>query len=159
MATTIAGYRELFANVHRRPLMYLPDAGFAASTSFVVGCDSATAGALLTGFTPWLATLAGCGDNLVWWALVLQLTPPAGPKHPRQLDPEVDARAVVTLFDLLDEFLELRDEPDGLGRIFAAYEQWRQLRSADGCLATDAPACPVVDWPRPASRRPPTGTS
>ena len=149
MATTIAGYRELFANVRRRPLMYLPDAGFAASTSFVVGCNAANAHALLTGFTPWLATRAGCvgGSDVL------------ARRGTRQLDPEVDARAVATLFDLLDEFLELRDEADGLRRIFAAYERWRQLRSADGCLATDAPACPTVEWPRPANRSQPTGTS
>ncbi|MEV4479698.1 hypothetical protein [Micromonospora coxensis] len=66
--------------------------------------------------------------------------------------PDLDTHAVGTLFDLLDEFLELRDERDGLNRIFAAHEQWRRLREQNGCNATDATTCPTVRWFRAASR-------
>ncbi|TCB87339.1 hypothetical protein E0H26_29030 [Micromonospora zingiberis] len=68
------------------------------------------------------------------------------------MPPDLEARAIETLFDLLDEFLELRDERDGLNRIFAAHAQWRRLCDQNGCNATDATTCPTVRWPRAASR-------
>ncbi|MET8233448.1 hypothetical protein ABZS77_22540 [Micromonospora sp. NPDC005298] len=155
MTITITTYRDLFANVRKRPGMWLIRDDFASVVAFVEGCDQGNARTLLTGFQPWLVTRAGCLNNHVWWSIVAHLTEPIGPKKVRDMDPHLDARTVETLFDLLDEFLELRDEHDGLNRILAAHEQWRRLRDENGCSATDAPACPTVAWPRAASRRAP----
>lgn len=152
VALTISSYRELFASVRKRPGMWLVRGDFACVVAFVDGCNEGNARTLLDGFQPWLVTRAGCLDNHVWWSIVAHLTKPVGVKKFREMSPELDARVVATLFDLLDEFLELRDEHDGLKRIFAAHEQWVQLRRQNSCVATGKPACPVVPWPRPASR-------
>lgn len=152
MTITITNYRDLFANIRKRPRMWLIREDFATVVAFVDGCNEANARTLLTGFQPWLVTQAGCLDNHVWWSIVAHLTDPTGPKNVRDMAPDLDARTVETLFDLLDEFLELRDERDGLNRIFAAHEQWRRLREQNGCNATDATTCPTVRWPRAASR-------
>jgi hypothetical protein len=105
---------------------------------------------LLTGFREWLATQAGCYDNHVWWSVVAYLSEPVGMKPLRGMRPELDAQAVDTLFVLLDEFLLLRQEHDGLRRIYAAYEQWHQLRAQESCVAGGVSACPKVIAPRPA---------
>ncbi|MFF4779379.1 hypothetical protein ACFY05_41850 [Microtetraspora fusca] len=94
--------------------MYLPRADFTSVVAFVEGCNHGNAGALLTGFREWLVTRVGCGNNLVWWSLVLRLTEPEGPKSARDMDPDTDARAVETLLQCLDDFLALRQEHDGL---------------------------------------------
>ncbi|MFC3500117.1 hypothetical protein ACFOOK_03935 [Micromonospora krabiensis] len=150
MTITITNYRELFANIRKRPRMWLIRDDFATVVAFVDGCNEANARSLLTGFQPWLVTQAGCLDNHVWWSIVAHLTEPAGARDVGDMDADLDARAVETLFDLLDEFLELRDERDGLNRIFAAHEQWRRLREQPGCNATETTS--AVQWPRAASR-------
>ncbi|MGC4812281.1 hypothetical protein ACLQ29_17295 [Micromonospora sp. DT228] len=155
MTITITNYRDLFANVRKRPGMWLIREDFASVVAFVEGCNQANAGTLLSGFQPWLVTRAACLNNHVWWSIVAHLTEPTGPKNLRHMAPDLDARTVEALFDLLDEFLELRDEHDGLNRIFAAHEQWRRLREQNGCDATDAPNCPTVQCPRAASRTTP----
>ncbi|WP_405431258.1 hypothetical protein [Micromonospora sp. NBC_00617] len=152
MTITITNYRDLFANIRKRPRMWLIREDFASVVAFIEGCNQANAGTLLTGFQPWLVTQAGCLDNHVWWSTVAHLAESTGPKDVGDMDPDLDARTVESLFDLLDEFLELRDERDGLNRIFAAHEQWRRLREQNGCTATDAATCPTVSWPRAASR-------
>ncbi|MER7892194.1 hypothetical protein ABTX15_20480 [Micromonospora sp. NPDC094482] len=152
MPISITNYRDLFADIRRRPGMWLIRADFACVVAFVEGCDQANARSLLTGFQPWLVTRADGLDNHVWWSIVAHLTEPIGPKPFRDLDSDLDARAVETLFDLLDEFLELRAEHDGLNRVFAAHEQWRRRREQNGCTATGAPTCPAAAWPSPASR-------
>jgi hypothetical protein len=153
MPITISNYRELLANLRKRPLMYLIREDFATVAAHIDGYDLGHNHALLTGFREWLVTQVGCNDQHVWWSLVAQLTPPAGHKSIRTWDAETDALAVETLFDLIDEFLELRDEHDGMLRIYAAYGKWRDLRKAHGCLASSADACPIVEWPRSKSRR------
>ncbi|MGC4761851.1 hypothetical protein ACLQ20_03210 [Micromonospora sp. DT46] len=150
MQSTIRRHRELFASVHKRPLMYLIRPDFSSATAFVLGCHVADE-AILTGFQEWLVTRVGCGSNVFWPHLVLRLTEPVGPKNARELDPETDRRAFDALFSLLDEFLALREEHDSLRRVYRAYEEWQELRDDNGCLETEAPECPVVDWPRPAS--------
>ncbi|MDG4827330.1 hypothetical protein O7635_36265 [Asanoa sp. WMMD1127] len=152
MTISVANYRTLFASIRERPGMWLIRPDFASVVSFVDGCDEANTRGLLVGFQPWLVTQAGCLDSHVWWSIVAHLTEPVGPKNVRQMDIDLDGRAVETLFVLLDEFLELRDQHDGLNRIYAAHQQWRSLREQNGCTATDATACPSVPWPRAASR-------
>ncbi|MET7805989.1 hypothetical protein [Micromonospora chersina] len=87
---------------------------------------------MLTGFQPWLVAQVGCLDNHVGWSIA-HLTEPTGPKNFRDMDHDLGARTVEAPFDVLDEFLELRDEHDGLNRIFAAHEHWRRLREQNGC--------------------------
>lgn len=151
MTVAIGSYRELLALVAARPRMYLMRDDFPTVVAYVEGCDQGNARSLLVGFREWLITRAGCGDNLVWWALVLKLALPESTDAPGNLTPENDTVARQTLFRLLDEFLELRDEHDGLPRIYATYQQWRTTRTDNGCTATGQPACPVVSWPRPRS--------
>jgi hypothetical protein len=152
MTVSVGSYRELFALVAARPRMYLMRDDFPTAVAYVEGCDQGNARSLLAGFREWLITRAGCGDNLVWWALVLKLALPESTDAPGNLTPENDTVAKRTLFRLLDEFLELRDEHDGLPRIYAAYQQWRTVRTDNGCTASGQPACPAVSWPRPRSR-------
>jgi hypothetical protein len=132
--------------------MWLIRDDFTSIVAFVTGCNEANARTLLDGFQPWLVTRAGCLDNHVWWSIVAYLTEPVGAKNLREMSPELDARIVATLFDLLDEFFELRAECDGLSRIFAAHQEWVRLRHENGCEASGKPNCPTVRWPRAASR-------
>lgn len=146
---SVAEYRRLFELVRKRPLMYLIRPDFPTVVAFVVGCDQGNASGLLTGFQEWLVTRVGCGSNLVWWSLVRRLADPEGTEHPGELDPETDAKAVEMLFECLDEFLSLREQSDGLRRVYAAYEAWREARDQAGCRASQAAECPTVEWPRP----------
>ncbi|GAB4054465.1 hypothetical protein [Catellatospora paridis] len=151
MRIGVENHRNLIAEVRKRPGMWLIRPDFASVVAFVTGCDEANA-SLLTGFREWLVTQVGSGDNHVWWSLVAHLTEPAGPKNFHQMEPALDTRAVETLFDLLDEFLELRQERDGLRRIYAAYERWHQQSDQPDCGATAEPSHPNVAWPRASSR-------
>ena len=152
MSITTGAYRELLTNLRKRPLMFLIREDFATVVAYIEGHDRAHSHAQLTGFREWLVTQVGCNDDHVWWSLVVQLTSPTGQKSIHGWDVETDARAVKTLFDLLDEFAELRDEHDGISRIYAAYAKWKELRRAHGCLASGADACPMVEWPRSEAR-------
>jgi hypothetical protein len=154
VAININSYRELFTNIRLRPGMWLIRPDFACVVAFVDGCNEANARTLFTGFHEWLVTRAGRGDNHTWWSLIQDLTEPVGPKYISTMPADLDARMVATLFDMLDEFLELREERDGLRRIFAAYEHWRRAQDEDGCLTAET--APTTEWPRAASRRTPT---
>jgi hypothetical protein len=129
--------------------MYLMRDDFPTVVAYVEGCDQGNARSLLVGFREWLIIQAGCGDNFVWWALVLKLGLPESADDPGNLTPEDDMVAKQTLFLLLDEFLELRDD---LERVYAAYQQWRTARTDNGCATSGQPARPAVSWPRPRSR-------
>jgi hypothetical protein len=58
---------------------------------------------LLTGFQPWPVTQADCLDSNIWWSTIAHLTEPVGAENCRDMDLDLDARAVETLFDALDE--------------------------------------------------------
>jgi hypothetical protein len=87
----------------------------------------ASHGGLLAGFREWLIVKLGCGNNLSWCALVLELTFPDA-ESPRQqlLHNGSQERAVRSLFELLEEFWQERETPDGLRRIYLAYQEWLQ---------------------------------
>ncbi|WP_146017511.1 hypothetical protein [Verrucosispora sp. ts21] len=51
MTITITNYRDLFANIRKRPRMWLIREDFASVVAFVEGCNQATARTLLTGFS------------------------------------------------------------------------------------------------------------
>ncbi|MGW3891449.1 hypothetical protein ACWD69_22405 [Micromonospora chokoriensis] len=58
MTITITNYRDLFANIRKRPKMWLIREDFASIVAFIEGCNQANARTLLTGFQPWLVTAA-----------------------------------------------------------------------------------------------------
>lgn len=150
VAININSYRELFTNIRLRPRMWLIRDDFATVVAFIDGCNEANARTLLTGLREWLVTRADGGDNWVWWGLVAHLTEPVGAKNISAIEADLDARLVANLFDMLDEFLELRAERDGLRRIFAAYEDWHRIRHEHAGLTADPG--PATEWPRAASR-------
>ncbi len=96
-----------------------------------------------------LVTKTGCGDNLVWWALVRDLAGPDQPELASDMTSEHDSAAVATLFTLLDEFLAIRAEPDVLNRIYAAHHVWTASRRREGCVGSGKASCPRAEAPAP----------
>jgi hypothetical protein len=137
--------------------MYLIRDDYATTVAYITGCDQGNAGTLLTGFREWLVPQAGGGDKYVWWSLVLKIARPDSHDNPASLPPDADLVAKQTLFRLLDEFLELRQSPDSLQKIFAAHQQWRVTRSENGCEASGKPGCPQVPWPQAGAQEPSVG--
>ncbi len=121
--------RELLTLVRLRPGMYGLDGSFTHFCIFVEGWDTGTSWSLLAGFREWLIVRVNGGDNLVWAALVLRIAFPSG-KHVDSLDTNDNAVAVDTLFRLLDEFLELREQSNGLAEIFTTYVTWQENHRA-----------------------------
>ena len=118
-------YRTLFANVRRRPGLYGLDGSFGQYCAFLTGLDTGNAGQLLVGLREWLVVRVGTGNNLVWPALVKHAAFPG--QHPFQgLD---EQHLVDTLFDLLDEFWEIRSRHDGTTRVFDEYLTWLKAQS------------------------------
>ena len=122
----VADSRQLFANVHQRPGMFLPKTDYCTVVAFVEGCDQGNSRGILTGFREWLIPQVGAGDNLVWWYLIAWLTDPVGPKHVHNMEPEVDARAVDMLFRLLDAFLDQRQTHNGMRKLYDDYRAWAE---------------------------------
>jgi hypothetical protein len=117
----IQHYRELLAAVGQRPSAHGLDGTYASMTAFVLGCDAGSSNGMLAGFREWLIVRLDHGNNLAWPALVRHLAP-NGFVHP--LTPEADTAAVGALFQLLNEFLELREGRDGPLKIYGAYQAW-----------------------------------
>jgi hypothetical protein len=105
------------ANIRNRPGMYLRANTFDVVVSFIDGYDIAISGGLLIGLREWLIVRVDGSNNLAWSGLILAA----------QGDPAAagDQAALISgLFSLLEEFMKVREEPDGLRRIYAAYEKW-----------------------------------
>ena len=120
-------YRELFANVRVRPMMYVDTASYSNLSAFVSGCDVATVGGLLDGFHEWLVLkLDGC-DEFFWTGQVLRLAFPDQPDywHGSRLGSDEDQVAIAVLFDLLDGFL-LEMESRGKRGLMHDYVVWLQ---------------------------------
>lgn len=97
------------------------DGSFMAAAAFVCGCDAGNSFRLLDGFREWLASKIGDGANLSWQSLVLRCAFPSdrfSAGVPRDEDEE--AIATETLFELIEEFFEIRQN-DGLMNIFIEY--------------------------------------
>lgn len=125
-ANIIRNHRGLLAAIRQQPAMHGIDGSFATTTAFVLGCDAGTSWSMLAGFHEWLVVRLGRGQDLTWPALVRHLAP-AGWVHP--LTPHADIEAVATLFQLLGEFLDQREQPDSLARIFRDYQSWLNTQS------------------------------
>ncbi|WP_144128370.1 hypothetical protein [Catellatospora sichuanensis] len=116
----ISHFRDLFQRVRLRPGMYGVQ-NYAETTSFVTGCDAAMGWMLLEGFREWLMLRLDEQSSLVWSALVLELTPGVTLQSARHLSDEVEAAVHDQLFDLLDQFLTVKEQHDGLRQVYAEY--------------------------------------
>jgi len=121
-------HKAMFERMRERTGMYLRPETYAVVAAFISGYDEACEGGTLCGFKEWLVLRLNSGSNLVWSALVLDVAFPdaASPEQALSSGPQAETYAIDTLFDLLSEFEEVRAKPDGLKKIFLAYEQWEQ---------------------------------
>jgi hypothetical protein len=124
-------FRILFQSVHARTSMYIRDATYGAVVAFVVGYDVASEGGVLIGFREWLIPRVGAGNNLTWQMLVLQLAFPnaVDPSAAASANTEAEKHAINVLFELIAEFDDSRQAPDGLRTVYLDYERW--LRTQD----------------------------
>lgn len=110
--------REYFASVAARPGMFVGRPSFHALTAFITGYDEAARrlGAPgLRGLREWLVAYRGRDCNHAWPGQVLHIAIPGGWEDLWALAPDVEARAIEVLFDLLDRFLAVRDGSADLG--------------------------------------------
>jgi hypothetical protein len=107
----------VIANVRNRPSMYLRANTFDVVVSFIDGYDIAISGGLLVGLREWLIVRVDGSNNMAWSGLILAaLGDPAAAGD--------QAALIRGLFSLLEEFMTMRSGPEGLRRIYAAYEKW-----------------------------------
>jgi hypothetical protein len=104
--------RALFAAMRARPGMYRIGDSYPMAVGVLTGYELGRPGTL-NGFAEWLARRLEIETSLDWPALVLQLAFPG--EHTgfrgQSLTPDQGARAVDTLFALLDEFLATQGAP------------------------------------------------
>ncbi len=118
-------FAAFFAEFRKRPGMYIFNSeSFDAVCGLLRGCDFSSS--CLEGFREFLIVKVGRGDNLIWEVLVLEL---AHPGYMESSDEWAkfrnDPHEIKVLFDLVEEFLEIRKGHEGLLHIFASYEKWR----------------------------------
>jgi hypothetical protein len=119
-------YRELLQSVKRRPGMYGINGAYSSAVAFVLGCDAAMSGTLLHGFREWLIVRLGDGNNLAWHALVMRVLGLQDQENAEfsTVGSEINMQPIEGLFELLDEFFEERDRPNGMIRIYNSYLTW-----------------------------------
>jgi hypothetical protein len=120
-------YVSLFQRVKEQTGMYLRGESYNEAVAFVLGCDAGNDWCLLHGFREWLVVRCHGPNNLVWSSLVLHVA------FPDEQDPDIrseerNRKAVAVLVDLLVEFMNVRQEPDGLRAIFDRYSVWLQTQ-------------------------------
>lgn len=109
--------RELFANIGRRPGMFLGRADFYHASAFLNGYELGSArrgSAILEGWPEWLIARRGRDCNHAWPGQVLHIALPGGWENLWELPPEDERHAIKALFRLLDEFLALREGPSNV---------------------------------------------
>lgn len=124
-------YQELFQSVRRRPNIHGLDGTYGTGVAFVLGCDASTSGLLLSGFREWLIVRLDDGNNLSWPSLVLKISDAESVESNKEqsLEVEPDDQMFDHLFQLLDEFLEQRNEREGMVRIYSRYIEWLNSQS------------------------------
>ncbi|MEQ8144701.1 hypothetical protein [Streptomyces sp. OP7] len=101
----VESHQRFWENFRKRPGMYVGRNTYDGVTAYLNGYDHACGGALLNGLREWLADTHQVGQNLVWWAQVVQVVFPEGrPAEPWSDDEH--RQAVAGLFDLLEGFFE-----------------------------------------------------
>jgi hypothetical protein len=122
-------FPPIFAELRKRPGMYLPAVTYEAAVSFVAGYDAALNGGLLWAFHEWLVTQVREGANRSWPALVRELIErsrrQSGPGEGSHTTDDHEA-AIDGLLSTIETFLHERSQVDGARRIFVAYERWLQ---------------------------------
>ncbi|MEU7947361.1 hypothetical protein AB0C50_22010 [Micromonospora taraxaci] len=101
------------------------DGSFNSVAAFVLGFDAATNGGLLSGFREWLIVRINDGNNLAWPALagrLLAVDCPHG--DPGRVCADCGDQGGFELLGVLDEFLAIKEERNGLAKIFDAYLEW-----------------------------------
>lgn len=114
--------RKLLQQIRLRPALFGLDGSYAQSVAFLLGLDVGRAGGLLRGFSEWLVVRRGSETSLRWTALVLEAAFPGEEiRRSSELSEGQDQRAAEFLFVLLVDFLEMRDSPIALARMYEAY--------------------------------------
>ena len=119
-------FRIQFAEIQARPEMYFQAPTYDAACALVLGYDLALDGGVLVGFREWLIVRLNFGNNLAWPVLALHAAFPQStdPREMLESDIEKQKQAITVLFQLISEFDDLRQAPDGLRRIYCEYERW-----------------------------------
>ncbi|XXX76289.1 hypothetical protein WMF30_52425 [Sorangium sp. So ce134] len=105
--------------------MYLSNVSYDTIVAFVEGYDLALCRGFLVGFREWLVVKLEDGNNLSWSVLVLNLMGRVGERSSTEVkSAEGPGVAIEFLFDTLEQFLDEREAPSGLRRIYRSYENW-----------------------------------
>ncbi|MFI6848419.1 hypothetical protein OG535_18895 [Kitasatospora sp. NBC_00085] len=108
--------REYFANVAKRPGMFIGRSSFDGLTAYLEGYDQHArrhGGPGLDGWRDWLVARRGRDCNHAWPGQVRHIAMPEG-WDSWELSPEAEERVIKVLFELLDEFLTERDPAIGV---------------------------------------------
>jgi hypothetical protein len=117
--------RSYFQAVRKRPIMYGVDGSFNSVAAFVLGFDAATNGGLLSGFREWLIVRIDDGNNLAWPALAGRLLAvDCSHGDPGRMCAGCGEQGGSKLLGVLDEFLSIKEERNGMAKIFDAYLEW-----------------------------------
>ncbi|MFJ6393904.1 hypothetical protein ACIQJT_40735 [Streptomyces sp. NPDC091972] len=104
-------FGRLLMDVQKRPNAYGLDGGYREFVAFVNGCNAATRGELLNGFSAHLAARLGGGSNLYWALLVAKLgVAPNEIRCVEDVSKAVEDQVVTRLFAELLDFLASRDQ-------------------------------------------------
>lgn len=103
-------FQTLFKDVAARPEMFLPDRKFNTVVAFVEGCDAATRGSLLVGFSNWIhENILGYTTNFHWSTVIASKYAPGGLSEtwPAEVvdNASFETSAVRELTTQLDRFL------------------------------------------------------
>ncbi|MEU5096954.1 hypothetical protein [Streptomyces sp. NPDC020996] len=106
-------FNQLLKDAQRRPGAYGLNGGYREFIAFINGCNAATGGHLLDGFSAHLAKRLGSGGNLYWALLVAKLgVAPDGIRRVDDISEAAENQVVSRLFAELLEFLETHDSRD-----------------------------------------------
>jgi hypothetical protein len=120
---------DVLLHALERSGMFFQPAEFDVAAAFLEGFDTAVNDGALIGFREWLIIKLGYGNNLGWPRLVLYLAFPDTKEPQRQLSTAEQKTAMIAMRDLLKEFAQDREAPNGLLRIYLRYYKW--LRNQD----------------------------
>ncbi|MFF3018216.1 hypothetical protein [Streptomyces sp. NPDC057939] len=120
-------YRQLFADVMRRPGSYGLSGSFRETVAFINGCDAGNSWGLLIGFREWLALKVDAEANLAWPFLVLKIAKVTARSSGAEMELSGvdDVKALQVLFEELDSFLSARNGAHGATLIIAKYLKTR----------------------------------
>ena len=109
-----------------RIAMYLRRSNYDSVVAFIIGFDVATQESATLGFYEWLVPqLKRDHSSLHWSQLFLWYAFPDEPdKEGLLASPEKNKVACDLLCGTLEKFWDLREEPEGMRRIYHRYENW-----------------------------------